>query len=179
MICLNCGKHVDDDVRVCPFCGSEIEAADTMPLDTAEEDGPIPVTLSERRPAAEARSAQETSGAVRTDEPEKRRSGFFTPAFALSLLSFALSLVCLVMILSLRDGVAELNKSLTDNLGAPSARPTIILPSWTPPWPRSSPTPTSRLPASPYPSRKTSRRLPARWTRTGTTRCSSCGPRAI
>ena len=121
MICLNCGKHVDDDVRVCPFCGSEIEAADTMPLDTAEEDGPIPVTLSERRPAAEARSAQETSGAVRTDEPEKRRSGFFTPAFALSLLSFALSLVCLVMILSLRDGVAELNKSLTDNLGAVNA----------------------------------------------------------
>ena len=117
MICLNCGKHVDDDVRVCPFCGSAIEATDTMPLDDAEE-GPIPVTLNGRHPAAETRTATADAGAARGFESERRKNSFFTPAFVLSLFSFVLSLLCLLMIMSLRGGVAELSKAMTESLGA-------------------------------------------------------------
>ena len=40
MICLNCGKHVDDGVRVCPFCGALIEAEDAVPSEAAEADPP-------------------------------------------------------------------------------------------------------------------------------------------
>lgn len=117
MICLNCGKHVDDDARVCPFCGSAIEATDTMPLDDAEE-GPIPVTLNGRHPAAETRTATAEAGAARGFESERRKNSFFTPAFVLSLFSFVLSLLCLLMIMSLRGGVAELSKAMTESLGA-------------------------------------------------------------
>ena len=28
MICLNCGKELDNDIRVCPFCGNLVEAFD-------------------------------------------------------------------------------------------------------------------------------------------------------
>ena len=28
MICLNCGKELDNDIRVCPYCGNLIEAID-------------------------------------------------------------------------------------------------------------------------------------------------------
>lgn len=120
MICLNCGKHVDDDVRVCPFCGSAIEATDTMPLDDAEK-GPIPVTLSGKHPAAELRRAPESDG--REVEPEvfRKEKSFFTPAFVFSLLSFVLALVCLVMLMSLRGGIADLSRALTDSLGAVNA----------------------------------------------------------
>ena len=50
MICLNCGKHVDDDVRVCPFCGALIEAEDAAPEETAEAD-PMPINISRREVA--------------------------------------------------------------------------------------------------------------------------------
>ena len=43
MICLNCGKHVDDDVRVCPFCGSVIADAEEAP-----EADPLPINLPPR-----------------------------------------------------------------------------------------------------------------------------------
>ena len=28
MICLNCGKEIDNDLRVCPFCGNLVEVFD-------------------------------------------------------------------------------------------------------------------------------------------------------
>ena len=149
MICQNCGRTVDDDVRVCPFCGSMIEPAGPETDDRPEEKGPIPVTLSGKHPAAELRRAPESG--VEENEPEvfRKEKSFFTPAFALSLLAFILSLVCLVMLMSLRGGIAEMNKAVTDSLDAVNATVSAT------------------------------RRLPAPWTRGGITRCSSCAPRAI
>lgn len=121
MICQNCGRTVDDDVRVCPFCGSMIEPAGPETDDRPEEKGPIPVTLSGKHPAAELRRAPESG--VEENEPEvfRKEKSFFTPAFALSLLTFILSLVCLVMLMSLRGGIAEMNKAVTDSLDAVNA----------------------------------------------------------
>ena len=28
MICLNCGKEIENDIRVCPFCGNLVEIFD-------------------------------------------------------------------------------------------------------------------------------------------------------
>ena len=50
MICLNCGKTVDDDVRVCPFCGALIEAEVS---DGAAADDPMPINLPHRESRAE------------------------------------------------------------------------------------------------------------------------------
>lgn len=121
MICQNCGRTVDDGVRVCPFCGSMIEPAGTENNDRPEEEGPIPVTLSGKHPAAELHRATESGG--EEDEPAvfRKEKSFFTPAFALSLLAFVLSLVCFVLLMSLRGGIAEMNKAVTDSLGTVNA----------------------------------------------------------
>lgn len=121
MICLNCGRTVDDDVRVCPFCGNMIEPAGAEHTDRPEEEGPIPVTLSGKHPAADLRRTPESNDTENEPEVFRKEKSFFTPAFALSLLSFVLSLVCLVMLMSLRGGVANLNRAVTDSLGAVNA----------------------------------------------------------
>lgn len=38
MICLNCGKEIDNDIRVCPFCGNLVEVFD----DSVYFDEPAP-----------------------------------------------------------------------------------------------------------------------------------------
>ncbi|MBQ7473326.1 MAG: hypothetical protein IJS79_03140 [Oscillospiraceae bacterium] len=121
MICLNCGRSVDDDVRVCPFCGSAIEPVAAQSAETAEDDSPIPVTLSGKHPAADLFRAKEQAEEEEAPAPVKAEKGFFTPAFVLSLLSFLLSVVCLLMLMSLRGGVAGLNKAVTDSLSSVNA----------------------------------------------------------
>ena len=69
MICLNCGKHVDDDVRVCPFCGSPIDAADAQPAEAEKPVDPLPIVLSGRE------DHREKAEAPARGEPEKKATG--------------------------------------------------------------------------------------------------------
>jgi hypothetical protein len=113
MICLNCGKHVDDDVRVCPFCGSVIADADE-----AQEADPLPITISAKERGEGGFERLERSEPAAAPAPESAGKGFLTPAFILSLLSFVLSLICLLTIFSLRGAVVELKNAQTSSLDA-------------------------------------------------------------
>ena len=113
MICLNCGKHVDDDVRVCPFCGSAIESDDD-----ATEAAPLPINLPPRE------HVEGGFERVERDEPEEVRApaaparNLFSPGLLFGLLSLILSLLCLVMVFSLRGAVNELAAAQTESLSA-------------------------------------------------------------
>ena len=113
MICLNCGKHVDDDVRVCPFCGSVIADADEAP-----QDDPLPINLPQRERGEEGfeRLERQEPQAAPAAAPSGR--SIFTPAFFFSLLSLILSALCLVTIFSLRGAVGELKTAQTASLDA-------------------------------------------------------------
>ncbi len=100
MICLNCGKHVDDDVRVCPFCGSVIAEAETAP-----EDDPLPINLPPRERKEDGFERVEHEERAPAPPPPSARGGLFNPAVLLSLLSLILSALCLVTIFSLRGAV--------------------------------------------------------------------------
>ena len=116
MICLNCGKHVDDDVRVCPFCGSAISSDDD-----ATEAAPLPINLPPRE------RVEGGFERVEHDEPEEVRPsapagrGLFNPGLIFGLLSLLLSLLCLVTIFSLRSAVKELAAAQTESLSAINA----------------------------------------------------------
>ena len=109
MICLNCGKTVDDDVRVCPFCGSLIEHSgeeefQTMP---ADEEPIAPPPVSDRIPDEDAEETFYDDDPV-YKEPAKSAGGraslggFLNPATILSLLACVLSLICLLNLSSMR-----------------------------------------------------------------------------
>ena len=119
MICMNCGKHVDDDVRVCPFCGSVIEAAAPAAADPVPEEDPLPIILTSRRAPAEdeVRPAREEP-AFPAEEETRGTARLLTPAFILSLLSVVLSVVCLLTLLSLRGSIQQLGKLSSDNTAA-------------------------------------------------------------
>ena len=110
MICLNCGKHVDDGVRVCPFCGSAIEPAGKK----AEEEDTLPITLSARNSDRERPIRSEREPEELPPAPAPR---LFTPAFFLSLIAVLLGVVCLVTLLSLRGGIAELKAAQKESAG--------------------------------------------------------------
>ena len=116
MICLNCGKHVDDDVRVCPFCGCVIADADAAP-----EDDPLPINLPPRERTEDGFERLEREEPAPAPAPAPAGKGIFTPAFFLSLLSLILSLLCLLAINSLRGAVVELKNAQTESLGAINA----------------------------------------------------------
>lgn len=115
MICLNCGKHVDDDVRVCPYCGSAITGDDER--ETAD---PLPISLPHREHAA---NGFERVAHEEPEEPAPAPAGrsVFTPAFFFSLLSLILSLLCLVTIFSLRGAVQELKAAQSKSFDALNA----------------------------------------------------------
>ena len=116
MICLNCGKHVDDDVRVCPFCGSVIADAEEAP-----EADPLPINLPPRERVEDGFERLEREEPAPAPAPAPAGKSIFTPAFFLSLLSLILSALCLVTIFSLRGAVTELKNAQTESLGAINA----------------------------------------------------------
>ena len=114
MICLNCGKAIDDDLKVCPFCGSLTDAyAEASPADLPDAD-----------PAGAP--ADPDDGQDYFDEnpvyPEARKAAkpLTLPGSMTSLLVAAvacvLSLACLVSILSLRSAIREQNRVLTGSV---------------------------------------------------------------
>ena len=111
MICLNCGKHVDDDVRVCPFCGSAIADADEAP-----EADPLPISLPPRERVEGGFERIEREEPETVSAPAPARKSIFTPGFFFALLSLILSVLCLVTIFSLRDAVKNLTAAQTKSL---------------------------------------------------------------
>ena len=118
MICLNCGKAIDDDLKVCPFCGSMTDGYNAAP----SYGGGAPADM----PAADPEPAQafDDDGQDFFDEnpvyPEPRKTGKLTrpalPALVLSALACVLSLACLMMMVSLRSTLREQNSVLTGSI---------------------------------------------------------------
>ena len=117
MICLNCGKTVDDDLRVSPYCGSLTEAFDAAPYysDDTPDEAAAPVNDA----IPEADDGQEFFD----DDPvyrEPRKAGGRAAALPgglnlatiLAAVSCLLSLICLLSVLSLRSGIANQTKEL-------------------------------------------------------------------
>ncbi len=119
MICLNCGKAIDDDLKVCPFCGSLTEPAVEL------EDGAPAEPVDYNDGAPDPDDGQETFDENPVyPEPRKRdakpaRGGVpfaVTPALLLSVLSCVLSLVCLLMLSSMRSSLREQGNVLTGSV---------------------------------------------------------------
>ncbi len=115
MICLNCGKAIDDDLKVCPFCGSMTEGYNAAP--SYGEGAPADLPAADPEPA----QAFDDDGQDFFDEnpvyPEPRKAGKLTrpalPALVLSALACVFSLACLIMMVSLRSTLREQNSALT------------------------------------------------------------------
>lgn len=115
MICLNCGKAIDDDLKVCPFCGSLTDAY-------AQND---PADLPDADPAAQV-PADPDDGQDYFDEnpvyPEARKSAkpLALPggmgSLILSAVACLLSLACFISVLGLRSNLREQNKVLTGSV---------------------------------------------------------------
>jgi len=116
MICSNCGKAIDDDLKVCPFCGSLIEAPDSF-------EGAAP---AENHDADYASEPEVHDGQDYFDEnpvyPEPRKSGkqLFAPtglpALIFSAVACVMGLACLIMLFSLRSTLREQNRVLTGSV---------------------------------------------------------------
>ncbi len=115
MICLNCGKAIDDDLKVCPFCGSLTDAYagdDPAVMPDADPVADVPVDSDDGQdyfdenpvyPEARKRSAP------------LRLSGGSVPLI-LAGAACVLALACLVSILSLRKTLREQNNVLTGSV---------------------------------------------------------------
>lgn len=128
MICLNCGKAIDDDLKVCPFCGSLVDAPEDAPVYEAETPADLP-------DADDPADSNVEDGQDYFDEnpvyPEPRKPGkkfalpelSNLPVLILSALACVLSLACLIALLSLRSTV--LNQSETLNSSVSKVRKSV------------------------------------------------------
>ena len=117
MICLNCGKHVDDDVRVCPFCGAPIEAESAAPEEAAEAD-PLPINIPRREVEDDGFERLERVEPVEAPPSAPAPKGLPLITLGLALLSLLLGLLCLITLFSLRGVVRELKTVQTEKLSA-------------------------------------------------------------
>lgn len=97
MTCLHCGKVIDDDLKVCPFCGGPNEPA-SDPDDGQDFFDENPVYPEPRKPGLKLPSASSL------------------PALVLSGLACLLSLACFITLLSLRGNIREQNRVLTGSI---------------------------------------------------------------
>ena len=128
MICLNCGKTVDDDVRVCPFCGSLIESSEDAayePVPPVEE--PIaPPPVSDHIPDEDAEEQFYDDDPVYR-EPKQASSGtsflrgLLSPASILSLVACLLCVVCLMSVSNLRRDLKTQSETLLGTVGGLSS----------------------------------------------------------
>ena len=124
MICLNCGKTIDDDLKVCPFCGSLTETYADGPAFYEEP--------AEQEPAPSLPDEEDNAQDFFDDDPVygsgKPAAGGKAPGFrapggsllttVLAAVSCLLSLICLFTLLSLRSSVRNQEKSLTGSVSA-------------------------------------------------------------
>lgn len=117
MICLNCGKTIDDDVQVCPFCGTLTGAGDAAPYQNGTQSA-----ASAELPEADMReSFYEDDPAISASRgaspaPRGGRAGWLAPL--LSALSFAVSLICLLTVLSLRGELRAQTQTLSGSIAS-------------------------------------------------------------
>ncbi len=120
MICLNCGKTVDDDVRVCPFCGSLIENSEDAAYDAAppaEEEPIAPPPVADRIPDEDVEETFYDDDPVyrepkKTADSASLLSRLVNPATLLSLIACLLCVVCLVSVSNLRRDIKTQNDTL-------------------------------------------------------------------
>jgi hypothetical protein len=129
MICLNCGKTVDDDVRVCPFCGSLIESSENAAYESAppvQEEPLAPPPVSDRIPDEDAGETFYDDDPVYR-EPKKAApgaslaAGFLSPAAIFSLIACVLSVVCLINVTALRRELKSQSELVIGNVGVVGA----------------------------------------------------------
>ena len=124
MVCLNCGKTIDDDLKVCPFCGSLVESSyDASPYYETDAAQEPPVELANEIPDADAAQDFYDDDPVYGDNRSRGRGrpmlagGAFSLATLLSLVSCVLCLVCLLSISSLKRSLGDLSGSLSGSVG--------------------------------------------------------------
>ena len=148
MICLNCGKELDNDIRVCPFCGNLVEAFDDSVYfeeaapgyaEESYEEGYAPVeTYAHDEDYGEDEYAEDEGYEEEfvDDDPvyAKGRKGkkFSMPAVSmpkvsvpglslstiLSALCLLLSLVCLISIKGVQKDIEEGNANLASGVNS-------------------------------------------------------------
>jgi len=117
MICLHCGKAIDDDLKVCPFCGNLIEADDNAPAYKSSAD----LHDADTAPDLDPDDGQDFFDENPVyPEPRKPRKSLGVssnlPALILSAIACVLSLACLLTVVSLRKAVREQSSALTDGI---------------------------------------------------------------
>ena len=116
MICLHCGKAIDDDLKVCPFCGNLIETDENAPSYKRSADLPD----ADPAPALDPDDGQDyfDENPVYPEPRKPRRgvSGSTLAALILSAIACGLSLACLLMVVSLRNTVREQSSDLTNGI---------------------------------------------------------------
>ena len=118
MICLNCGKNIDDDLRVCPYCGSLTESYESAPYysDDTPDNSAAPVNDAMPEPD-DGPEFYDDDPVVR--EPRKAGGkavslpGGLNLATILAAVSCLMSLICLLTVLSLRGSISNQTRELT------------------------------------------------------------------
>lgn len=121
MICLHCGKTIDDDLKVCPFCGNLVDVPDDTPdyeaapsVDSPDANYPPDSNLDDGQDFFDENPVY--------PEPRKPGMGFSIPslsglpALILSALACILSLACLIALLSLRANLRAQSNVLTGSV---------------------------------------------------------------
>ena len=121
MICLHCGKAIDDDLKVCPFCGNLVDVPDATSdyeaapsADSPDANYPPDSNLDDGQDFFDENPVY--------PEPRKPGKGFSMsslsglPALILSALACILSLACLITLLSLRTNLRAQNNVLTGSI---------------------------------------------------------------
>ena len=121
MICLHCGKAIDDDLKVCPFCGNLVDVPDDTPdyeaapsVDSPDANYPPDSNLDDGQDFFDENPVY--------PEPRKPGKGFSIPslsglpALILSALACILSLACLIALLSLRANLRAQSNVLTGSV---------------------------------------------------------------
>ena len=148
MICLNCGKEIDNDLRVCPFCGNLVEIFDDSvyfeeaPSEYAEEsyeEGYAPVesyARDEDYAEHEYAGEEEYEDEFVDDDPvygkAKKAKKFAMPSVSmpkfsapslplstiLSALCLLLSLICLISIKGVQKDITEKYNTLSSGVNS-------------------------------------------------------------
>ena len=120
MICLHCGKAIDDNLKVCPFCGNQIETDSGRPSYAGGRAADLP-------DADPAPDPDPGDGQDYFDEnpvyPEPRKprkklslAGANLPALVFAAIACVLSLACLISLGNLRKTLREQSNVLTGSV---------------------------------------------------------------
>ncbi len=141
MICMNCGKEIDNDIRVCPFCGNLVEAFDDS---VYFEEEPAPEEYYEEGYEEAYDEDEVYEDAFVDDDPmygkKKSRGGkklsmpsVSMPKFSglpvgtiLSVVCCLISLICLISIKGVQKQIDESNAKLISNMNSIYASVTAL-----------------------------------------------------